>query len=77
MDAYLEEELYDLLVYCIQNRDNASDVESKKRIEDWKRAEFRWRSWCYGEYILLNRVQNKRRNWKGCKTLSFLVEWHN
>ena len=30
MDAYLEEELYDILTYCIQNP-NASDFESKKR----------------------------------------------
>ena len=29
MDAYLEEELYDLLTYCIQNPD-ASDLASKK-----------------------------------------------
>jgi hypothetical protein len=34
MDAYLEEELYDILTYSIQNS-NASDFESKKkRIED-------------------------------------------
>ena len=34
MDAYLEEELYDILTYNIQNP-NASDFESKKkRIED-------------------------------------------
>jgi hypothetical protein len=34
MDAYLEEELYDDLMYSIQNP-NASDFESKKkRIED-------------------------------------------
>ncbi len=34
MDAYLEEELYDILTYCIQNP-NASDFESKKkRMED-------------------------------------------
>ena len=30
MDAYLEEELYDLITYCIQNP-NASDFESKKQ----------------------------------------------
>ena len=30
MDAYLEEELYDLLTYCIQNP-NASDFETKKQ----------------------------------------------
>ncbi len=30
MDAYLEEELYDLFTYCIQNP-NASDFEIKKR----------------------------------------------
>jgi len=30
MDAYLEEELYDVLTYCAQNPD-ASDFESKKR----------------------------------------------
>lgn len=29
MDAYLEEELYDLVTYCIQNP-NASDFESNK-----------------------------------------------
>ena len=34
MDAYLEEELYDILTYNIQNP-NASDFESKKKcIED-------------------------------------------
>ena len=30
MNAYLEEELYDLITYCIQNP-NASDLESKKQ----------------------------------------------
>jgi hypothetical protein len=30
MDAYLEEELYDILTYCIENP-NASDLESKKQ----------------------------------------------
>jgi hypothetical protein len=30
LDAYLEEELYDLITYCIQNP-NASDFESKKQ----------------------------------------------
>jgi hypothetical protein len=34
MDAYLEEEIYDILTYCIQNSD-APDFESKKkRMED-------------------------------------------
>ncbi len=34
MDAYLEEELYDLLTFCIQNPD-ASDFEQKKeRIQE-------------------------------------------
>lgn len=34
MDAYLEEELYDILTYCIQNP-NASDLISKRhRIEE-------------------------------------------
>ena len=34
MDAYLEEELYDIITYIIQNP-NASDMESKKRrVED-------------------------------------------
>ena len=34
MDAYLEEEPYDLLTYCAQNPD-ASDFESKKqRVEE-------------------------------------------
>ena len=30
MDAYLEEEFYDILTYCIANP-NASDLESKKQ----------------------------------------------
>ena len=30
MDAYLEEELYDILTYCIQNPE-ASDFETKKQ----------------------------------------------
>ena len=30
MDAYLEEELYDILIYCLQNAD-ASDFEAKKQ----------------------------------------------
>jgi hypothetical protein len=34
MDAYLEEELYDIITYIIQNP-NAADIESKKRrVED-------------------------------------------
>ena len=34
MDAYLEEELYDILTYCIKNP-NVPDFESKKkRMED-------------------------------------------
>ena len=34
MDAYLEEELYDILTYCIQNP-NASDLISKRhRMEE-------------------------------------------
>jgi hypothetical protein len=30
LDAYLEEELYDLITYCIQNP-NISDFEAKKQ----------------------------------------------
>jgi len=30
MDAYLEEELYDILIYCLQGAD-ASDFEAKKQ----------------------------------------------
>ena len=30
MDAYIEEELYDILTYCIQNP-NVSDFETKKK----------------------------------------------
>ena len=35
MDAYLEEELYDLLTFCIQN-DSSSDeyAKKKKRVEE-------------------------------------------
>lgn len=33
MDAYLEEEFYDILTYCIENPNasDASDLESKKQ----------------------------------------------
>jgi hypothetical protein len=51
MDAYLEEELYDILTYCIQNP-SGSDFEMKK-----KRAEeigSGWRTRCNGEYVLFN-----------------------
>ena len=35
MDAYLEEELYDLITYCIQSTTNSPDYESKKeRIQE-------------------------------------------
>lgn len=30
MDAYLEEELYDLITFCIQNSPTSPDYESKK-----------------------------------------------
>ena len=32
MDAYLEEELYDILTYCIQNSDAADFEEKKQRV---------------------------------------------
>ena len=32
MDAYLEEELYDILTYCIQNSDAADFKEKKQRV---------------------------------------------
>jgi len=32
MDAYLEEELYDILTYCIQNSDAAGFEEKKQRV---------------------------------------------
>lgn len=31
MDAYLEEELYDLMTFCIQNTPGSSDYEAKKK----------------------------------------------
>lgn len=34
MDAYLEEELYDLLTYCIQNPDASDLVDKKSRVRD-------------------------------------------
>ena len=35
MDAYLEEELYDLITFCIQNSPGGPDYESKKvRIQE-------------------------------------------
>ncbi|HEY9387853.1 MAG TPA: hypothetical protein VIP70_12500 [Nitrososphaeraceae archaeon] len=38
MDVYLEEELYDLITYCIQNP-NSSDFEMKKKRVDEIRRE--------------------------------------
>jgi hypothetical protein len=35
MDAYLEEELYDILTYCIQNSDAADFEEKAKSIYNW------------------------------------------
>lgn len=32
MDAYLEEELYDILTYCIHNSDAAAFEEKKQRV---------------------------------------------
>ena len=35
MDAYLEEELYDLLTFCIQNDDSSNEyAKKKKRVEE-------------------------------------------
>ena len=34
MDAYLEEELYDVLVYCIQNPEATDLKEKRKRAEE-------------------------------------------
>jgi hypothetical protein len=34
MDAYLEEELYDILIYCIQNPNGPDFEAKKKRAED-------------------------------------------
>ena len=31
MDAYLEEELYDLMTFCIQNKPSSEDYESKRQ----------------------------------------------
>ncbi len=31
MDAYLEEELYDLITYCLQNETGSADFNSKKQ----------------------------------------------
>ncbi len=35
MDAYLEEELYDILTYCIQNSDATDFEEKTKSIYNW------------------------------------------
>lgn len=34
MDAYLEEELYDILIYCIQNPSGQDFEAKKKRAEE-------------------------------------------
>jgi hypothetical protein len=34
MDAYLEEELYDLLTYCAQNPDASGFDSKKQRVEE-------------------------------------------
>jgi hypothetical protein len=34
MDAYLEEELYDLITYCIQNSDSSDYPTKEKRIKE-------------------------------------------
>jgi hypothetical protein len=34
MDAYLEEELYDLLTYCIQNPQGPDHASKKARVEE-------------------------------------------
>ena len=34
MDAYLEEELYDLLIYCIQNTKTSDFAAKKERIRE-------------------------------------------
>jgi hypothetical protein len=49
MDAYLEEELYDILTYCIQNP-NGSDFEMKKKRAEEIGSEL----YADGEYVLFN-----------------------
>jgi hypothetical protein len=45
LNAYLEEELYDLITYCMQNP-NASDFESKKhRVQEIGKDARPYRSW--------------------------------
>jgi len=57
MDAYLEEELYDILTYCIQNP-NGSDLElNRKRVEEIGK-ELHSDGGLVGKYVLLNRIQN-------------------
>jgi hypothetical protein len=75
MDAYLEEELYDILIYCLQNPD-ASDFEAKKQ-----------RVFTIGKELYadggMDAMENmfysiefriKERNWQGSQTISVVVE---
>lgn len=75
MDAYLEEELYDILIYCLQNPD-ASDFEAKKQRVSTIGKEL------YADggtdamenmfYSIEFRI--KEGNWQGSQTISVVVE---
>ena len=55
MDAFLEEELYDILIYCIQNPNGSDFGTKKKRAEEiGSEVVHRWRARCNGEYVLFN-----------------------
>jgi hypothetical protein len=75
LDAYLEEELYDLLTDCIQNP-NGSDFESKKqRVEEIGKELYADGGVNAMENIFYPiEFRIKRRNSKGCLALSFMVE---
>ncbi|HJY10237.1 MAG TPA: hypothetical protein VJ250_04760 [Nitrososphaeraceae archaeon] len=40
MDAYLEEELYDLITYCIQNPNVSGSEAKKQRIEEFSKEPY-------------------------------------
>jgi hypothetical protein len=54
MDAYLEEELYDILTYCIQNSDAADFEEKKQRVFTIGKELYSDGGIDTGKYVLFN-----------------------
>ena len=63
MDAYLEEELYDILIYCIQNPNGPDFEAKKKRAEEIGRELYADGGLDAMENIFFHRVWIKRGDW--------------